>query len=226
MYCLKIWRDCKFFDYCQWKKTILYRNRNNFFYYKDRVSRLSLEEENLFNLWLKSIFKYEWVLLKDLSYFLSNLKFNRNFHVGVYSILEEKTYYKNYLTSESYVSVFISENKSIINKYIYYDTNPNYKIRILWTWKILWYPDCCVKNALIQCKNIKTMNSFENNNWINRFECPLVFWPIRLYAHFACSDKCISTIELSEKVLFKLWEKHWESVIKDFFFINKSSLYE
>jgi hypothetical protein len=48
------------------------------------------------------------------------------------------------------------------------------------------------------------MERFDKNDKKISGICPLLSSKIRLYVHFSCSNNCLKTIEMSEKVLYEL----------------------
>ncbi len=217
MFCNKIWRECKFFDYCNWKKI---KNNNNYFNYWNKKKNTGYIEELLFELWIKNLYRYEFIQVKDINLFIDKLNIKRNYVIWIHSILEEQSYKNDYL-KDWYVYIVVSDEKKSIRDFINFDTSNDYRLRNIWTWKLLWYPDCCIKNAVKQSINLADMKVFEDNEDKIYKDCPMIWNKVRLYVHFPCSSTCLNTINMVEEVLEKLLSLHWEKIIFDFFYKNK-----
>ena len=205
MYCQKIWRNCKYFDLCN-------SNVDNNFISNDEYDR-NLDwwkiHNSLFELWIKSIIKLE-------NYTKDNISSQYN-HIDLIIPHEKQVYVLDWYEKEwkKFYAILIWKNKVDINKYILMDSFRDSDLSkwIILTWKMLWYPECCIKWAI---KYYKFWNM--RDRVFSEWEvCPLLSDKISLFVHNPCSNKCIQTIENSEKVLEYIWKKYWNNIVKYYF---------
>ena len=192
----------------------------------------SIFENNLINIWTKFDYIYsleiKWVLkwfkkiakfepfrlvdlelIKDILESL-NLKYVY-FEKDEYFDKEKMLFLKWKSKKEQYVDIYISRSSKTLDvlKKIIETEKWNYKKNYL-IWKLLWYPDCCIKSFLesnytwdldfnLKIKS-KTIWKFDwrLNNLIN---------PYSLIPFFPCSYNCGKAIDYAEKNLSIIWKR-------------------
>lgn len=163
--------------------------------------------------WFKKIAKLEPFTLQNLELIKEKLKllnleyiyFEKDEYFDNNKMLFLKWQAKNY----KYIDIYISKNIKTLNilKIILITEKDNYKKNYL-IWKLLWYPDCCMKSFLesdyiwdidfnlkIKWKTIWKMD-WRLNNLIN---------PYSLIPFFPCSYNCKEAIIYAEKNLNIIW---------------------
>ncbi len=216
MYCDKLNRKCIFFKYCNWVKKDE-KIQTQFFteFKKEKVN----VEKILFEMWLKDVILYQYIDINKIPLFIKNIKFLKEHIIGIYSVIEIESYSETRLKNW-FVNIPVAIDKKTLKSFINYDTSSDYKIRNIWTWKLLGYPDCCIKNAVKNSVTLENLKNYERNK-IKSWNCPLIWWNIKLYTHIPCSNNCEKTIDAAEKLLLYLAQKNGKEIIKDFFIINK-----
>lgn len=212
MYCSKMSKKCSFVDYC--KPIDKELPKNSFF---NTIEKVDIEEI-LFEMWLKDVILYQYIKLNDLERFIKSINLRKEHIIWTYSVIELESYSQTRL-KDWFLNVPVATNKEKLRSFINYDTSADYRIRNIWTWHLLWYPDCCIKNAVQKSSSIEKLKEFERKKpKINK--CPLIWWKTQLYAHIPCSNSCVKTIDLAEKVLLYLSKLNGENIIGEFFIKN------
>jgi len=161
--------------------------------------------------WFKKIAKLEPFTINDL-YKVKDLLNNfwlkyKYFIKNEYFDEKEMLFKKWYIKWKQYIDLYIS----LDNKYFkIFEKDINIKEKNFIIWKLLWYPECCIKFFLkknytsdfdfnIMIKNITVWNlDWRLNNLIN---------PYSLIPFFPCSYNCKNAIEYAEKNLKILWNR-------------------
>ncbi len=225
-YCKKINRECLYYEKCNNNSN----SKNIKKSYLDVFKRKNLEKI-IFELWIKKIWKLEKTRPEDLDdlihyykdkYFYWVYTFNdKEYVMWEKDIEERKSEYK------LYTLILAKDNEDYIKLFTSLDNSLNLENRLISTWILLWYPKCCV---LEESKRNKDRNYVKNINFVRDnfiFDegiiCKLLNPTIRLYCYRGCSNNCMNTIYICEKVLSYLEWKYWENIV-DYFFneVNKA----
>lgn len=220
MFCKKLNRECWYYDICDWRKSYKIN-----WLYKEHFSSQNIHKI-LFWLKLKPIIKRERIAIENVHKSVSNIWIDIPHEYWLCSILEWESFDEAYLKSW-YVDLLIWHNKKDIKMFINYDTSDNFVKRVSWTWFLLWYPKCCIGCAVKMSLNIESLKKYENwedDIFQNGGQCPLLWRAHKLYVHYPCSDKCIETINNSEKVLRYLEKKYWNAIVKYYFALDKDEI--
>jgi hypothetical protein len=170
-------------------------------------------------LWLlkgfKKITKLEPFTLEDLN----NVKDILNKKWIKYIYFEKDEYFdeqdmlfkKWNIKWKQYIDIYLSKSNQLLeilkNKIL---IEENIKKKNYLIWKLLWYPDCCIKKFLEN--NYSSDKDFniqikENTNWKLDWRLNNLINPYSLIPFFPCSYNCEEAIKYAENNLEIIWNK-------------------
>lgn len=160
---------------------------NNIFEKLKKISNISILEKCLVDLilWKREIIKLE----VDLDYYTDEniLKILQKFN------LEKTIIYARYISSDDKFILF-AKNKGKLNKFLHYDFSDDITKRVVYMWKKLWYPKCCIQKYLSYLKYDNDSGNIDN---IIPYNEDSIFFKYNneIIEHYPCRDDCEETIK-------------------------------
>jgi len=188
--------------------------------FTNELVRLGTKFDYVYSLEIKWVLKWFKKIAKLEPFTISNLKkiekilqkldikyisFQKNEYFS-----EEKMLFLKWNKTNVYIDIYISKSNKILNKLkeiILYEND--YKKNFL-IWKLLWYPDCCIKSFLSQEYTWDyNMNLKIKERTIWKFDWRLnnLINPYSLIPFFPCSYNCKNAIKYAENNLKIIWNK-------------------
>jgi len=188
--------------------------------FTNELVRLGTKFDYVYSLEIKWVLKWFKKIAKLEPFTISNLKkiekilqkldikyiyFQKNEYFS-----EEKMLFLKWNKTNVYIDIYISKSNKILNKLkeiILYEND--YKKNLL-IWKLLWYPDCCIKSFLSQEYTWDyNMNLKIKERTIWKFDWRLnnLINPYSLIPFFPCSYNCKNAIKYAENNLKIIWNK-------------------
>ncbi len=121
---------------------------------------------------------------------------------------KEMLFKKWSITGQTYIDLYISKNDKFLD--IITNNDFNIKEKIFLIWKMLGYPECCIKSFLdFEYKWDISFNYIIKNKTVWKFDWRLnnLINPYSLIPFFPCSYNCEKAIEYAENNLEIIWNR-------------------